>query len=47
MITESAICLVEHFNTLEGGFYTTAPAFGNKLIERLEKHAGLSFKVEV
>ena len=47
MITESAICLVEHFNTLEGGFYTTAPAFGDKLIERLEKHAGLSFKVEV
>lgn len=46
MITESAICLVENFNSLAGGFYTTAPAFGNKLIDRLEKHAGLSFKIE-
>ena len=46
MITESAICLVEEFNALDGGFYTTAPAFGDKLIKRLEKHAGLSFKVE-
>jgi len=46
MITESAICLVENFSELTGGFYTAAPALGDKLIKRLQEHAGLTFKVE-
>ncbi|MFT6267791.1 MAG: short subunit dehydrogenase-like uncharacterized protein [Alphaproteobacteria bacterium] len=46
MITESAICLGHLQDGLTGGFYTSAPALGNALIERLEKNAGLVFKVE-
>jgi short subunit dehydrogenase-like uncharacterized protein len=46
MITESAICLGQLMDKLDGGFYTSAPALGNALIERLEKNAGLVFKIE-
>lgn len=46
MISESAICLVENYDTIEGGFYTPAPALGDSLIKRLEENAGLSFKIE-
>ena len=46
MITESAICLVKECNDLEGGVYTSAPSMGEKLIQRLEKNAGLAFKIE-
>jgi len=28
-----------------GGFWTTATAFGDRLVERLEAHAGLRFSV--
>jgi short subunit dehydrogenase-like uncharacterized protein len=46
MISESAICLGQLQKGLAGGFYTSAPALGNALIERLEKYAGLVFKIE-
>ena len=46
MITESAVCLVKDCKDLPGGIYTPAASMGKKLIKRLEKNAGLSFKVE-
>lgn len=46
MIAESALCLVENGETIDGGFYTPAPALGNKLIKRLSENAGLLFKIE-
>ena len=46
MIAESAICLANECDELEGGIWTTAPAMGQKLIDRLQTHAGLTFKVE-
>lgn len=48
MISEAALCLtrdVGHEMT-SGGVYTSAPAMGTALIERLEAHAGLTFKIE-
>ena len=46
MITESAVCLVKDCKDLPGGIYTPAASMGEKLIKRLERNAGLSFKVE-
>ena len=46
MIAESAICLANETPDLAGGIWTTAPAMGSKLIERLQAHAGLTFTVE-
>ncbi len=46
MISESAICLAGKLTETQGGFYTTAPALGNDLIERLTIHAGLRFTIE-
>jgi short subunit dehydrogenase-like uncharacterized protein len=46
MIAESALCLVENYENIHGGFYTTAPALGNALIKRLQDNAGLVFKIE-
>ena len=43
MIAESAICLLNDCSELEGGIYTTAPAFGSKLIERLEAKSVMTF----
>ena len=45
MITESAICLIQDCSDLPGGIYTPAPAMGDKLIQRLEKKAGLTFDI--
>jgi len=48
MIAESALTLVkdvDHDQT-GGGVYTTAPALGVALIDRLQTHAGLTFKIE-
>ncbi len=45
MITESAICLIRDCLDLPGGIYTPAPAMGDKLIQRLEKKAGLTFDI--
>ena len=46
MISQCALCLVDEAKGLAGGIYTTAPAFGMPLIERLAKHAGLTFTIE-
>lgn len=46
MIAESAICLVRDATDTRGGIWTTAPAMGDKLIKRLQDHAGLTFKLE-
>ena len=46
MIAESAISLVKDDLATKGGIWTSAPAFGGKLIERLESNAGMSFNVE-
>lgn len=46
MLAESAICLVKDCPELAGGIYTTAPAMGAKLRERLIANAGLTFEVE-
>ncbi|MBR9826545.1 MAG: saccharopine dehydrogenase [Alphaproteobacteria bacterium] len=48
MIAEAALCLVFDVDRTMtgGGVYTTAPAMGEKLIARLEEHAGLTFKIE-
>ena len=43
MITESALCLLNDCSNLEGGIYTTAPAFGFKLIKRLEQNNVMHF----
>jgi short subunit dehydrogenase-like uncharacterized protein len=46
MIAESAVCLVKNPEMASGGILTPAPAMGDKLIERLEAHAGLTFTIE-
>ena len=38
--------LVKDCKDLPGGIYTPASSMGEKLIKRLERNAGLSFKVE-
>ena len=47
MLAQSALCLAQDIShdEVDGGFWTPASAMGDKLIERLEKHAGLSFEV--
>lgn len=45
MLAESAICLIEDCADTPGGIWTTAPAMGHKLIDRLVKNAGLTFDV--
>ncbi len=46
MIAESAMCLLRDATDTPGGIWTTAPAMGHKLINRLTEHAGLTFKLE-
>ncbi|MFT3727805.1 MAG: saccharopine dehydrogenase NADP-binding domain-containing protein [Terricaulis sp.] len=48
MITESALCLARDVSRDEtaGGVWTTAPAMGAKLIDRLQQNAGLRFALE-
>lgn len=46
MIAESAMCLLRDATDTPGGIWTTAPAMGHKLIDRLTEHAGLTFKLE-
>lgn len=47
MLSQAALCLAQDISKEEvsGGFWTPASAMGDKLIERLEEHAGLSFDV--
>ncbi|GAB2679329.1 saccharopine dehydrogenase family protein [Aliiglaciecola aliphaticivorans] len=46
MLGEVALALVEELgsNKVKGGFWTPSTVFGNDLIERLEKHAGMTFE---
>ncbi|MEP4888765.1 MAG: saccharopine dehydrogenase NADP-binding domain-containing protein [Aliiglaciecola sp.] len=46
MISESAVCLAKDDLSVKGGIWTTAPAMGDKLIERLVAKAGMTFTVE-
>ncbi len=48
MIAESALCLTRNLDRAQtgGGVYTPAAAMGTALVERLEAHAGLTFKME-
>lgn len=47
MLAQAGLCLATDVpkEGLAGGFWTPATAMGDKLIERLENHAGLEFKV--
>ncbi len=46
MIAESAVCLVKNPDLAGGGIWTPAPAMGERLIDRLQRNAGLSFQLE-
>ena len=46
LISESALCLLNEASDTPGGIWTTAPALGNHLINRLQEHAGVSFEIE-
>lgn len=46
VIAEAAICLVKDATETPGGFWTSAPAMGDKLIKRLVANAGLTFTQE-
>ena len=46
MIAESALCLLMDCPNLAGGIYTTAPAMGQKLIDRLEEKHVMFFAQE-
>ncbi|MEM6535617.1 MAG: saccharopine dehydrogenase NADP-binding domain-containing protein [Pseudomonadota bacterium] len=46
MIAESALTLVKDDPGTPGGIWTTAPAMGGALVERLKAHAGLTFEIE-
>ncbi|MDC0602170.1 saccharopine dehydrogenase NADP-binding domain-containing protein [Aliiglaciecola sp.] len=46
MIAESAVSLVKDDLDVKGGMWTSAPAMGQKLIDRLVARAGMSFNVE-
>ncbi|WP_426615808.1 saccharopine dehydrogenase family protein [Bradyrhizobium sp. McL0616] len=46
MISECAICLLRDVTDVPAGFWTPGAAMQHKLIERLQEHAGLTFRVE-
>ena len=46
MITEAAVCLLQDAGKPAGGIWTPASAMGTRLMERLQKNAGLTFAVE-
>ncbi len=47
MLSQAALCLSQDISKeeVDGGFWTPASAMGDKLLTRLEEHAGLSFEV--
>jgi short subunit dehydrogenase-like uncharacterized protein len=47
MLGQSALCMAFDIDKsdLPGGFWTPATAMGDRLIERLSKHAGLTFDI--
>lgn len=46
MIAESGVCLVRECPEVAGGIWTPGAAMGGRLIDRLQKNAGLTFTVE-
>jgi short subunit dehydrogenase-like uncharacterized protein len=44
MLGEAAVCLAQDDLTCPGGIYTPATAMGEKLIERLQRNAGMTFE---
>jgi short subunit dehydrogenase-like uncharacterized protein len=46
MLAEAAICLVKEAQDTPGGVWTPGAAMGRRLVDRLEKNAGLTFAVE-
>jgi short subunit dehydrogenase-like uncharacterized protein len=46
MLGEAAVCLAKDDLAAGGGFWTPASAMGEPLLERLRKHAGLTFEIE-
>ena len=46
IIAEAAVCLAKDDIKVPGGLYTSAPAMGLDLVDRLTKNAGMTFKVE-
>lgn len=46
MLGESAVCLAKDRLETPGGSWTPASAMGERLIERLEANAGISFEIE-
>ena len=46
MIAESAMCLLQDASATPGGIWTPASAMGQRLTDRLQAHAGLTFAVE-
>jgi short subunit dehydrogenase-like uncharacterized protein len=47
MITEAALCLSDTpRSTTPGGIWTPAAAMGGALVERLQRNAGLTFRLE-
>lgn len=46
IIAEAAVCLAKDDISAPGGVYTSAPAMGMKLVDRLISNAGLTFAVE-
>lgn len=47
MLAQAAVCLAEDIpKTTAGGFWTPATVLGDKLIKRLQAHAGLTFDIE-
>ena len=47
MLAQAAACLAKDVDSeqIKGGFWTPASAMGQKLLERLEADAGLTFSV--
>ena len=47
MLAQSAVCLAQDIpDATVGGFWTPATVLGDKLVERLREHAGLTFDIE-
>jgi short subunit dehydrogenase-like uncharacterized protein len=46
MLGQAALCLAAGEASVGGGFWTPAAAMRDALIERLQKHAGLTFDIE-
>jgi len=45
MLGEAAVCLAKDLGGKAGGFWTPASLMGDKLVDRLQKHAGLTFEL--